>query len=217
MPKLSVVIPCYNAAAFLDDALRSVLTQSRVPDQVIVIDDGSQDDSARIAQSHGVSCIRQSNQGISAARNRGIDEACGDLIAFLDADDIWPRHSLAVRCEALERDPGIACVFGQTEQFAADASAPEPPRFGRLVGAMLARSSAFAQVGLFDLTLRIGETLDWMARFDDLGLRRTTVPQVVLRRRLHTTNTVRDLGKQADYLKALRASLQRRRAARSDS
>ncbi|MFO0842697.1 MAG: glycosyltransferase family 2 protein [Gemmataceae bacterium] len=90
-PTISVVIPCYNGANYLREAIDSVLSQTRPVLEVIVVDDGSTDDSFAIAESYGapVRVIRQPNQGESVARNRGIDEAKGDWIAFLDADDLW--------------------------------------------------------------------------------------------------------------------------------
>ena len=88
---VSVVIPCYNAAPWLRETIESVLAQTHPVLEVIVVDDGSTDQSAEIAESFGpcVRVVRQSNQGESIARNNGIDLARGDWIAFIDADDIW--------------------------------------------------------------------------------------------------------------------------------
>ncbi len=95
-PRVTVVIPCYNAAPFLRATLESALRQSHAPSEVLVIDDGSTDNSAAIAGFFGppVRVISQTNQGESIARNRGIDEARGDWIAFLDADDLWLPNKL---------------------------------------------------------------------------------------------------------------------------
>lgn len=109
-PTVSVVIPCYNGAKFLRETLDSVLAQTYPVLEVLVIDDGSTDDSAAIAESYGspIRVIRQPNQGESVARNRGIDEAKGDWIAFLDADDLWnPNkifkqiYAITPRCKAI--------------------------------------------------------------------------------------------------------------------
>src|SRR5262245_28086013 len=93
---ISVIIPCYNAAPFLGETLDSIRAQTYSPLEVIVIDDGSTDDSHVIAESfgHPVRVIRQANQGESIARNRGIDEAKGEWIALLDADDLWNQNKL---------------------------------------------------------------------------------------------------------------------------
>jgi glycosyltransferase involved in cell wall biosynthesis len=109
-PTVSVVIPCYNAACFLHETLASVLRQTHPPLEVIVVDDGSTDNSAAIAESFGpcVRVIRQKNQGESVARNRGIDEAKGDWIAFLDADDFWEPTKLERQLGVI--DPEVMCV-----------------------------------------------------------------------------------------------------------
>lgn len=99
---VSVVIPAYNAERFLLDALTSVRRQSVAPLEILVVDDGSSDDTARLAASmEGVRCIRQTNAGVSAARNRGIEEARGEFIALLDADDAWMPEKLAAQLASL--------------------------------------------------------------------------------------------------------------------
>jgi glycosyltransferase involved in cell wall biosynthesis len=108
---VSVVIPCYNGANFLRDTLRSVLAQTLPPLEVIVVDDGSTDDSAAIAESFGppVRVFRQPNQGESVARNRGIEEARGDWVAFLDADDLWLPEKLAEQAKLVAPGVGAVC------------------------------------------------------------------------------------------------------------
>ena len=132
---VSVVIPCYNAAAYLRETLDSALGQTHPPLEVIVVDDGSTDDSAAIAQSYGppVRVIRQENQGESVARNRGIDEAKGDWIAFLDADDLWKPTKLQKQLGAVE--PGVICVhtewygFGARDEVSHVADVPAEERY----------------------------------------------------------------------------------------
>src|SRR4051812_12252844 len=93
MLSISAVVPCYNGEVFLAEALESISRQSRRVDEIIVVDDGSTDRSAEVAESWGATVIRQPNRGEGAARNRGIEAAKGDVIAWLDADDLWrPRH-----------------------------------------------------------------------------------------------------------------------------
>lgn len=112
-PTVSVVIPCYNGAAFLRETLDSVLAQTHPVLEVIVVDDGSTDDSAAIAESYGppVRVIRQANAGESSARNRGIDEAKGSLVAFVDADDLWEPEKLAIQANRFHRQPDLVCVY----------------------------------------------------------------------------------------------------------
>lgn len=119
MSGVSVVIPCYNGAGFLREALESAVSQTQPPREVIVVDDGSTDESAEVAATFGdpVRVIRQANQGKSAARNTGIRAASGDLIAFLDADDIWMPHKLERQVRALANDAGSVLVHSRAEVF----------------------------------------------------------------------------------------------------
>jgi glycosyltransferase involved in cell wall biosynthesis len=91
---ISVIIPAYNAARFLPRCLNSVFAQTLKPAEVIVVDDGSTDDTAAVAAALGARVISQANGGISAARNTGIRNASGDWLAFLDADDLWAPEKL---------------------------------------------------------------------------------------------------------------------------
>ncbi len=122
---VSVIIPCYNGAAFLSETLKSALGQTMPPMEIIVIDDGSTDDSAAIAEAAGVQVrvIRQSNQGESVARNRGIDEAKGEWIAFLDADDLWLPHKLERQLAVA--DPDTIAVHTEIETFGTQSGVSE--------------------------------------------------------------------------------------------
>jgi glycosyltransferase involved in cell wall biosynthesis len=119
-PAISVVIPCYNGARVIRTTVESVLAQTLSPLEVIVVDDGSTDDSAAIAEALGppVRVIRQPNQGESVARNRGIDEAKGEWVAFLDADDLWKPEKLAEQAQQMK--PGVIALCAGNESFHCD-------------------------------------------------------------------------------------------------
>lgn len=124
--RVSIIIPCYNGSKFIRATLESALGQTRLPHEIIVIDDGSTDDSAAIAESFGppVRVIRQKNQGESVARNRGLGEAVGTHVLFLDADDLlWPE-SLERLSSAAETRPGAVAIMG-CGWFTADPATPE--------------------------------------------------------------------------------------------
>jgi len=205
-------------------AIDSILRQDRPPHEIIVIDDGSVDASAAVVGARFGSRLRyhlQSHQGIGAARNSGIQLAEGNCVAFLDADDLWTPGSLGARLAQLEAAVGIDGVCGRTEQFIspeldpvrrAALYCPSGPQAGRLASAMLVRRGVFDRIGYFDPGLVLGETVDWVARFAERGLVMAMIDDIVLRRRIHTTNTVlTERHRQGDYLRILKASIDRRR------
>ncbi len=111
-PRISVIIPTYNSARFLPEAVQSALYQTLSPDEVIVVDDGSTDNTEDVLEPFRgrVHYIRQENQGPAVARNRGIAEAKGDLIAFLDADDVWLPEKSELQVKVLWENPRIGLV-----------------------------------------------------------------------------------------------------------
>lgn len=209
---VSVVIPAWNAAAYLREAVASVLDQQSGPIEAIVVDDGSSDDTAAVAAGFGASVhvLRQTHAGIGAARNRGVAAARGQLLAFLDADDVWPSGKLRLQRAALEADPVLDVVFGHAVEFtgAGEADLPAP---ALLPGTSLIRMASFLRVGPYREDLQVGEFIDWMARARETGLRHVVLDAVCLRRRLHERNTGRTCASRADYAKVVRAALQRRR------
>ena len=132
---ISVVIPCYNHGRFLREALDSVRTATTRTVEVIVVDDGSTDDSAAIAAgTPGTICVRQSNAGLAAARNRGIEEARGEYVAFLDADDRFAPRGLDTGAAALDDLPGCAFVYGRCVMMSSEGAllpTPAQPRIDR--------------------------------------------------------------------------------------
>ncbi len=226
MASISVIIPCYNAAAYVGAALRSVLTQRPAPHhvhEVILVDDGCTDDSvtAALTVDASVHVIRQPNGGISVARNTGVLAATGDWIAFLDADDLWTPGSLSSRATLLGGREDLSGAAGAIEQFIspdvpeaerAAIQAPPPTMPGRLAGALLLRRELFTTVGLFSTDLQVGETIDWVARAETAGHQIGFVPNVVLQRRIHRNNSVQKSERlKADYLQVLRQTIHARR------
>lgn len=203
---VALIVPCWNQGRFLGAALASVAAQSVRPAQVVVVDDGSTDDSVEVADAFsGVTVVKQRHRGVAAARNTGSGLVDADLVAFLDADDLWPPTSLAVRVAALNAS-GVDGCFGVVESFGnPKRGGPLPARQpARLLGSVLVTREAFDRVGAFDASLSIGEDVDWVARFDAAGLRWCTVDHVVLRRRFHDANTTADTAAvQRDLVKVL--------------
>jgi glycosyltransferase involved in cell wall biosynthesis len=119
MALVSVVIPAYNAAAYLGETLRSVQAQTYRNIEILVVDDGSTDDTAAVAARFGVRSLTQPNQGQAAARNAGIRAANGRYIALLDADDLWEPEKLQLQVALLEQT-GLAWAYCDGYEFASD-------------------------------------------------------------------------------------------------
>lgn len=226
---VSVVIPCYNNERYLSAAIDSVLAQDHRPLEILVVDDGSTDDSGTIALQYGspVRLLSQSNQGIASARNTGVKVTSGYFLAFLDSDDLWSPDKLAIQMKALEESPETDCAFAHAEQFhSPDLSpserekiyCPPGPLPARHPSAMLIHREAFMRVGLFDESLTVAEFVDWMARGTDSNLRSIVLPDILLRRRLHRSNTgITQRGARRDFARVLKAALDRRRQAAGSS
>jgi len=217
---VSAVIPVFNGETFLAEAIESILAQSYRRIEVIIVDDGSTDGGAKVAQRYPVRCFFQQHLGQAAARNFGIRQARGEFLSFLDADDVWMPEKTTRQMELLAARPELEAVFGWMEQFISGEAKPVKIRFAGTVlngihpGAMLIRSASFARIGLFATGWQIGEFLDWYARATEAGLVSAVLPEVVVRRRIHDNNSMR--GEQvdkADYARVLKAALDRRRAA----
>jgi glycosyltransferase involved in cell wall biosynthesis len=225
MSGVDVVIPAYNAQAYLGEALDSVLAQGAVVGKVIVIDDGSTDGTAALPAAHGAPVelvALPHNRGAAAARNAGIARCTAEYVAFLDADDRWLPGKLDAQVAALEQAPGAAFALcgvrvfadsglGADEAAALLAQQPESVE-GWMASALLARRSLFARAGHFAVDLRIGETIDWFSRVRCFG--HVALPATLVERRMHRSNTTRLAQEQRrDYLLAAHRHLIRQRTA----
>jgi Glycosyltransferases, probably involved in cell wall biogenesis len=126
--RVTVIIPCYNHGRFLTDAIDSVLRQTWPDLELIVVDDGSTDDTAAVVgrvTDARVRLLRTAHRGVSAARNAGLEEARGELIAFLDADDIWEPTKLERQVALMDAEPDVALVFTDLRRYSADGRVEE--------------------------------------------------------------------------------------------
>ena len=216
-PLVSVVIPVFNGERFLREAVESVLTQKYSHLEIIIVDDGSTDNTATVAKSLTVHYLHQTNKGPAAARNRGIEHAQGSLIAFADADDLWPEDKLELQLPYLLNDPAIEIVMGRVQQVLLSATVngqtqAEEPAFSVNLGSAVIRKSVFERVGLFDETMRYSEDVDWFMRAREVGSAIITIDAVTLLYRQHEQNMTRGKStSELNVLKALKKSLDRRR------
>lgn len=197
---VSVIIPVYNGEKFLASAIKNVLEQNYQPLEIIVVDDGSNDGTAHIAaQFNNYVCyVYQSNRGPAAARNRGIQLATGNLIAFLDVDDLWSKNKLNLQISYLNANPSIEIVQGLIQELQLFTSATDnnvlvfqessnPYDFINL-GSAIYRKSVFNKVGLFDESLRYNEDTDWFFRAWENNISKFVLDEVTLFYRKHDGN-----------------------------
>jgi glycosyltransferase involved in cell wall biosynthesis len=226
-PSISVIIPVYNGERFLAEAIGSVLDQTLLPTEIIVVDDGSTDGTAAIVTHLAASAplpiryVYQENRGASAARNAGIQLAQSIVLAFQDADDLWLPQKQVLQLALLEADPPADIVTGLTQQFA-DAAFPSGeglpgplphPYADFHLQSKLIRAAVFQRVGLLDETLTFGEDLNWLVRAIQGGAVLRPQQEVVVHYRRHAGNLTNQIGSPDRYLMlALRRAAQRHRA-----
>lgn len=181
MPKVSVIIPTYNRAKLIRRAVDSVLSQSYKDYEIIIVDDGSTDNTKEILANYdgSIRYIYKNNEGISATRNRGIKEAKGEFIAFLDSDDEWLPDKLALQADLLEKNKklGLVCskmiiLNGNSEKIGMKPEQKTGEDFRELLeiggdlptSTVMVRKECFDKVGVFDELLPPMEDFEMWVR-----------------------------------------------------
>jgi glycosyltransferase involved in cell wall biosynthesis len=225
---VSVIIPCYNSEAFLEEAIASAMAQTYSPVEIVVVDDGSTDRSPQIAQSLPVRYIRQPNRGLAASRNLGIRESKGSYIVFLDADDRLKPEAIEIGVRILAQRPQYAMAVGDhffvshNGSYLAASRKNCPPAFHyeallrsnfiEMVSTVLFRRSVLEEAGGFDTRFRVSEDYELYLR-----VAKTHAiychPAIVAEYRIHESNisrnaelmlitTLRALRSQAPYVRS---------------
>jgi glycosyltransferase involved in cell wall biosynthesis len=216
---VSVVVASYNGERFLAETLESVFAQDYDPFEVVFVDDGSSDGTAEIARSFPLRYVYQENAGLPAARNAGVALATGDLIAFVDDDDLWPRTKLSLQANYLGDHQDVGCVLGRNEWIVEDGVEPpkleRDPIFDELGGiqlvTMMIRRSAFEELGGFDPSYRYAEDRDLFVRLREHGIEYAVLPELVLYKRLHGSNMTMNRPESHPLLRSLKEKLDRGR------
>lgn len=224
MPEVSIVIPSYNSEKYIETTLNSVLNQTFTDIEIIVIDDGSIDRSPAIIRSFGspVRLISQRNSGVSTARNRGISEASGEFICFVDSDDYWFPEKIASQMEVFRAHPEVGAVYSSFLPWRSDDHECFPPPGSYILEGskeeidpeysgwvyhlflldcwMLTSTSMFRRevldkCGVFDSTLPCGEDWDlWLRIAREYPIIKLKRPTTLYRQhKLQTTQSVRDI------------------------
>ena len=226
-PLISAILPVYNGASYLKAALDSVARQAYGRMELIVVDDGSSDDSARIVHDWAetaplpVRYVYQENKGPAAARNHGLYLANGEIIAFQDADDIWTDIKLTKQLSLMHSDPSVDVVLGMIQFISRSPQGtwePSPgkwstPGFAPVLQAALFRRSVFDKIGLLNEELRISEDVEWYLRLLEEDGDLLIHQDLVLYYRRHEANlTASPQTNSGILLRVLKKSIDRRRA-----
>lgn len=216
---ISIIIPCRNGADYLPEAVAGIRRQN-MPVEIIVIDDGSGDATAAVAGELG--CIVSSipHSGLSAARNAGLTLAKGDCILFHDHDDVLREGALKRLYAELQNSEATGIVMAMAKDFISPelaeadkkALAPRPEAYyGLLSGAVLIRRDVFEKVDAFTEDMATGQTMDFLIRAEQVGVRMQKIAFLAVDRRLHNNNMGRTMQKQEhkDYASILRMKLRR--------
>lgn len=219
---ISIIIPVYNGEKYLAEAIESLRSQKVGPLELIVVDDGSTDQTREIVEAFGPECRYhyQANAGPAAARNAGLERARGGIIGFLDSDDLLAPDGLSVRYARLMESARLDAVMGTVQVLEKQPGDGEPGRFETRgepivvynLGSVLARRAVFDRIGTFDPRYRYCEDVDWFMRAQEQGTVFDVLADVVLLYRRHEQNMTRDAaGLASDLTKVLKASIDRRR------
>lgn len=220
---ISVIVPAHQATLYLAECLESILAQTRMPDEVIVVDDGSTDDTATIASGFGppVRVISTPHAGEGAARNTGITAAAGNVIALCDADDLWLPDKLSLQLDALGDPSAEAAVFCGASEFLSPEIDPAmaPGRApvsevarARMASALMVTTAALRRVGPFGSDVVGADWVPWCVALTDEVPTIGFVDRVLVRRRIHAANhSLQASTDRASWSTALRSHLAARR------
>lgn len=212
----TVIIPAYNAAGTIAETIESTLKQTVPPERIIVIDDGSTDDTRAVAERFGerVTILSQLNQGPGPAMSLGMRFCKTPLIAGVDADDVWLPEKIERQLEILNRNPTCMGVFTKMQHFGATVTT-EIINDGWVRSTMLIRREMYETLGgVIDPPGRRGDMVDWLARAREAGFAMQLLPEVLVMRRvsMNSLSAGRDLEKDRGYVHVAVAALRRKRA-----
>jgi len=226
---VNIIVPIYNGAEFIGETLESIFAQTYKEYRIIVIDDGSTDNTREAVTKFGqsVNYHYQPSAGAGAARNRGIELANDEFVAFLDADDCWTPKKLERQISVLQENLKLDAVFGKVQQLNQNEWENRHNKLGNssansvagyVPGAMLIRREFFLKVGMYSTIYKLGEVVDWYLRAEEANLKMKLLPDLVLWRRIHGANvSIRHPTAMTDYVKILKQSINRRRVSEQNN
>lgn len=227
-PSISCIVPAYNAEKFIEPAIESILAQSYHPLEVIVVDDGSSDATPELVRAFGdpVRYVIQPGRGLPSARNYGVEQSRGEMIASLDADDLWHPDKLRQQMTFLEARPDVDLCLTMMQNIWIAELADEAERLkdqpraqpmpGFIFSTILASKQTFERVGPCDVTRRHAHVAEWFLRAQNLGMKIEVLPDVLMWHRNHLDNMTRreQAASRSEFLGLIREHLDQKR--RSD-
>ncbi len=222
---VSVIVPTRDGARFIAETIQSIAAQTVKPLEIVLVDDGSTDGTAGIALgvSPLVKVVAARGLGPAGARNAGILAASGNLLAFLDHDDLWVPGKLGMQTELLSVEPNIDICLGKLRSFRDGPFRSERDWLGAAVPGyltitMMVRRDCFARAGLLDATRPFSDSAEWLLRAEDAGLRVKMIDEVLTLHRVHDRNYSRVNGdmSRAEFLQLARQRIERARSTSVD-
>jgi len=222
-PLVSCVISVFNGERYLAEAVDSALSQTYSPVEVIVVDDGSTDRTAEIAAEYGtrVRYIYQEHRGAAATKNMALRSIEGELVAFLDADDLWHPDKLTLQVAAVRERPEIDLCFTNYRNFWVPEMSDEEKKYrghplmspegAWSICTLLTRRSRFTRYGAFDEELRGYENITWMLEAARAGAVIEVLPETLMYRRIHSSNQSRERALDDEFFAVVKAWLAYRR------
>ena len=197
-PLVTSIIPAFNREKYIAEAIESVLNQTYRNIEIIVIDDGSTDNTPRILSSYNgkIKYFLQPNSGASAARNSGISKASGDFISFLDSDDLWEKNKISLQMECFENNPGIDICLCNTKIFSEKKITDFDQKYiiatPYHLCSILIKKDVLKRVGYFKTNLKSGEDTDFFLRIKEMGIPLKILQDKLVYIRIHANNLTKD-------------------------
>ncbi len=218
IPLISIIIPIFNGELYIKETIESILIQEYEPIEIIVIDDGSKDGSAKLIKKfQKIKYIYQENSGPVKARNKALLLATGEFITFIDADDMYINNSLSKLSNYLINNPKVDIVEGRVQHLfkATNANIFEtktPAFYHCFLGCSLYRASVFKTVGMFEDKLTYGDDADWFMRAWENNIVKHRIDATVLLYRRHDTNITNNItDKNQDKVLLFRLKIERQK------
>jgi glycosyltransferase involved in cell wall biosynthesis len=223
-PLISIIIPVYNSERFIRDAIASIINDKYLPKEIIVVNDGSTDNTPNIVSKFpNIILISRENRGVAIARNAGIESSTGEYIAFLDSDDIWMPGRIEKSLNYFSKHPEIDFIHGQQVMFLENGVQKpnlikqewlEKPMDACIPGTLMLKKTCFEKIGLFNPEYKTGEDTEWLVRAKEANLKMARIPLIFLRRRIHDSNISLNYGEKpnVNLLKIMRKSIHRKKA-----